>query len=84
MGFNAELHGGDCLPCVAQVLENDAELDLLYPFTKYVKGLEAAGHEIQIIYNAYSSADQIVRQYAAGFDNSGESLAPCSTRTATN
>lgn len=44
------------------ILENDAELDPLYPFAKYVDQLKRDGHTIKIIYNAYSSANEIVSQ----------------------
>jgi hypothetical protein len=44
------------------ILENDGELDPLYPFAEYVDQLKQDGHQLKFIYNAYSSGDQIIAQ----------------------
>lgn len=44
------------------ILENDVELDPLYPFAKYVDQLKRDGHELRFVYNAYNSGDEIIAQ----------------------
>lgn len=44
------------------ILENDAELHEDYSFSRYVRKMEKDGHEVQYIFNAYSSAPEIIKK----------------------
>lgn len=44
------------------ILENDGDLDETYTFGQYVKKLKATGNEVRFVFNAYNSAEEIIKQ----------------------